>query len=230
MDPLVIAEQIAYYQARATEYEDWFFRRGRFDQGKVQNAQWFAEVSNLKRQLRKRGPIGDILELACGTGIWTRELVSLGQSITAIDASSNVLAINRSRLSHSSVKFVQKDLFSWEPDREFDMVFCSFWISHIVPESLPLFLDKVARATRPGGEVFMIDSRYDETVTLNDHPKTHPEKTLQTRELNDGSCFRIVKVFYEKEALLKLFSSAGLQTRVHYTSRYFFWVVATRMA
>ena len=29
----VIAEQVAYYRARAPEYDDWFFRRGEYDHG-----------------------------------------------------------------------------------------------------------------------------------------------------------------------------------------------------
>ncbi len=28
-----VKEQIAYYQARAGEYDEWFFRQGRYDRG-----------------------------------------------------------------------------------------------------------------------------------------------------------------------------------------------------
>ncbi|WP_229494018.1 methyltransferase domain-containing protein [Nostoc mirabile] len=40
----------------------------------------------------------DILELACGTGIWTQELLIIVKKITAIDASEEVIVINRSQL------------------------------------------------------------------------------------------------------------------------------------
>ena len=44
------------------------------------------------------GPAGEVLELACGTGLWTVELARHAASITAVDASPEVLEINRSRL------------------------------------------------------------------------------------------------------------------------------------
>lgn len=29
----ILEEQIEYYRARAAEYDDWWFRRGRYDRG-----------------------------------------------------------------------------------------------------------------------------------------------------------------------------------------------------
>ena len=40
-DPLL--EQLAYYRARAAEYDEWWLRQGRYDRGAALNAQWFAE-------------------------------------------------------------------------------------------------------------------------------------------------------------------------------------------
>ena len=36
---------MAYYQARASEYDEWFLRQGRYDRGSAQNAPWFTEVT-----------------------------------------------------------------------------------------------------------------------------------------------------------------------------------------
>jgi hypothetical protein len=41
----LLAEQACYYRERAGEYEDWWFRRGRYDRGADANARWFAEVA-----------------------------------------------------------------------------------------------------------------------------------------------------------------------------------------
>ena len=37
-----LREQIAYYRARADEYDEWFLRRGRYDHGDAENARWQA--------------------------------------------------------------------------------------------------------------------------------------------------------------------------------------------
>ena len=46
----LIQEQIAYYRARAAEYDDWFFRRGRYDRGRDFNEQWTGELAEPERQ------------------------------------------------------------------------------------------------------------------------------------------------------------------------------------
>ena len=39
-----------------------------------ENARWFAEVELLRQALNDWRPNGAVLELACGTGLWSREL------------------------------------------------------------------------------------------------------------------------------------------------------------
>lgn len=40
----VVREQIDYYKARAPEYDEWFYRQGRYDHGDEANQRWFAEA------------------------------------------------------------------------------------------------------------------------------------------------------------------------------------------
>src|SRR4051794_29444856 len=71
----LLDEQRAYYRARAAEYDQWWFREGRYDRGPELNTRWFSEVEALERALDEFQPGGDVLELAPGTGLWTRHLV-----------------------------------------------------------------------------------------------------------------------------------------------------------
>src|SRR5512147_1357501 len=91
--------QIEYYRARAGEYDDWFYRKGRYDRGPDNNAGWFRDVQEVERAVDAWVPHGRVLELAAGTGIWTERLAARAQHVTAVDASSEVLAINRGRLA-----------------------------------------------------------------------------------------------------------------------------------
>ena len=71
------------------------------------------------------------LELACGTGLFTRFIAPRVDSLTAVDALPEVIAINRARVASDRVRYVEADLFEWTPDRQFDCVFMSFWLSHV---------------------------------------------------------------------------------------------------
>lgn len=61
-----IDEQLDYYRARATEYDQRFLRQGRYDRGSQQRAEWFREVSNIENALRPIVERKSIAELACG--------------------------------------------------------------------------------------------------------------------------------------------------------------------
>lgn len=74
-----IQEQIAYYNARSQEYDEWFYRIGHYDRGLELNQRWFNEVDILKSALQDIGKVNSILELACGTEIWTQQLLKLCQ-------------------------------------------------------------------------------------------------------------------------------------------------------
>ena len=98
VDDALLTEQLDYYRARAGEYDRWWNREGRFDRGEEANARWFAEAAELEGVLERFDPRGDVLELACGTGLWTRHLVGYADTLTAVDGSEEVLAINRARV------------------------------------------------------------------------------------------------------------------------------------
>ena len=94
----MLAEQIAYYRARAGEYDDWWYRRGRYALPPDLERDWFADVAEAEAALREFAPTGRVLELACGTGLWTRQLAARATHVTAVDASPEVIALNKARL------------------------------------------------------------------------------------------------------------------------------------
>jgi hypothetical protein len=86
------AEQARYYRERAGEYDDWWFRRGRYDHGPETTARWFCDVAEAHAALEYFKPTGDVLEFASGTGLWTERLLSKVTSVTAIDGSAEMLS------------------------------------------------------------------------------------------------------------------------------------------
>ena len=57
---------VAYYEARAPEYDDWYLRRGRYARGPIHDAAWNAELDAAGRWLDALPIGGEIVELAAG--------------------------------------------------------------------------------------------------------------------------------------------------------------------
>ncbi len=223
-----LREMIAYYRARAAEYDEWFYRRGRFDRGAATNARWSTEAELVFAALDDLRPDGDVLELAPGTGIWTERLARTARTITAVDASPEMLAINRAKVGAAKVSYVLADLFTWRPDRQYDAVCFCFWISHVPDERLDTFLQLVRDALKPGGTVFFVDGRREPTSTAADHRLPEPDAQVMTRTLNDGRSFQVVKIFWEPQELEARCAAAGLDVVVRTTATYFIYGSGTR--
>ncbi|HLJ80493.1 MAG TPA: class I SAM-dependent methyltransferase [Ktedonobacterales bacterium] len=221
----LLQQQIAYYRARAGEYDEWFLRQGRYDRGAELNQRWFDEIAVAVRALEAFQPTGDVLELAAGTGIWTQHLVRTATRVTCVDSSPEVLALNRERLAGANVRYLQADLFAWQPDRQYDAAFFSFWLSHVPPERFAPFWEMVRAALTSSGRVFFVDALYDGTSTARDHQLEGAQATTLTRRLNDGREYRIVKVFHEPYDLQRRLSALGWDMTVTPTERYFYYGV-----
>jgi demethylmenaquinone methyltransferase/2-methoxy-6-polyprenyl-1,4-benzoquinol methylase len=225
----VLAQQLEYYRARAYEYDKWWLREGRFDRGAEANARWFAEATDLERALARFDPRGDVLELACGTGLWTRRLVDYATHVTAVDAAPEVLEINRSRVGDRLVDYVQSDLFSWTPPAAaYDVCVFTFWLSHVPQDLFADFWGRVSSSLRPGGRVFFIDSARSERSTASDHELPSAEEATMTRRLDDGREFQIIKRFYEPRWLEQELSRCGWESEVGTTGEFFIYGSAHR--
>jgi 2-polyprenyl-3-methyl-5-hydroxy-6-metoxy-1,4-benzoquinol methylase len=218
VDP-ILEEQKHYYRERASEYDEWFYRLGRYDRGPEWNHRWCEEVGTLQKAVAGLGGFECILELACGTGIWTKALTAMTGDLTAIDASPEVIEINRGKIGQSSITYLQCDIFEWQPERQYDLVFFAFWLSHVPPGQLAAFLKTVYSAVRPGGHVFIIDSRpYEQSA----------DQTYQTRKLKDGREFRIVKIYYDPSTLKATLEQHGFRADVRTTGEFFWYASCTK--
>lgn len=166
-----------------------------------------------------------MLELACGTGLWTRALATPAQRVTAVDAAPEMLALNRERLAaagHTNVDYVQADLFSWRPQpASYDVCFFAFWLSHVPESRFAAFWEMVRSALRRGGRVFFIDSDRAERSTAADHRLPAAGEQTMQRRLNDGREFQIVKRFFDPRVLHERLAELGFEVEVRGTGEFF---------
>jgi SAM-dependent methyltransferase len=221
----VLQEQLEYYRARAAEYDQWWLRQGRYDRGPALNGQWFTEAAEVRSALAMFRPGGRILELACGTGVWTEQLAPFASELTAVDASAEMLEINAARVQSPGIRYIQADLFRWQPaaDQRYETIFFGFWLSHLPAESFEDFWRLVGSCLAPGGRVFFVDSRRHETSTARDHLLPGPEAAVLTRRLNDGREFQVYKIFYDPEELTQRLRRLGWDLTISETAHYFLY-------
>jgi demethylmenaquinone methyltransferase/2-methoxy-6-polyprenyl-1,4-benzoquinol methylase len=204
---LLLAEQIAYYRAVAPEY------RVHPDAAR-----------ELAAALETFRPAGQVLELACGPGTWTELLLRHATSVTAVDAAPEMLARAKARVGEERVRFVQADLFSYVPDRRYDLVFFGFWLSHVPPDRFEPFWSLVADCLEPTGRVFFMDDNHRRPDELIEGESS---STIR-RHLRDGSSYRAVKVPHRPADLQERLRRLGWRITVTPISERFFWGAGAR--
>lgn len=195
----LLAEQMAYYREHATAYDR------PYEQSEALRA--------LLGALDELPIGGDVLELACGTGQWTPRLAARARSVTAVDASAEVLEIARSRAMSPAVRFVQADVFTWRPPRRYDTVFFAFWLSHVPPARLPGFWASVAAALAPGGRAVFVDD--GPLAAEGEELLADPAVPTAVRSLDNGDRYRVVKVFHDPHTLTRDLTALGWTPTIH---------------
>jgi demethylmenaquinone methyltransferase/2-methoxy-6-polyprenyl-1,4-benzoquinol methylase len=144
--------------------------------------------------------------------------VRTASTITAVDASPEMIEINKAKVSSDRISYVLADIFSWQPARVYDGVLFSFWISHVPLERLDDFLRSVRTMLRPGGKVFFVDGRRELTSTAINHQLPAQESQTSIRTLNNGKTFEIVKNFYVPNKLAAQCNRLGFDITVRETA------------
>lgn len=211
-------EQIAYYRARAQEYDE-----------SLREAEELHRPFALARQLLwQLGPCEHALELACGTGIWTEALLQISGHVTAIDAAPEMLALTRQKLGEARVSYHQADLFRWQPERSYDLVMFANWLSHVPPGELEAFMWNVSRAVRHGGSLAIIDQDAPTPEDRHIMKQGAEGTTYAERTLDNGDLFTIIKVFYDPIVLRETLTALHFEVTVSRLSEVFFFLHAHR--
>jgi SAM-dependent methyltransferase len=209
---LLLAEQLAYYRAVAPAY-------GETAIPEVGETTLQAAAGQLSAAIEAFGVAGDVLELACGPGTWTGSLLSGATTLTAVDGSTEMLEVVRTRIADPRVRFVRADIFDWTPDRLYDCVFFGFWLSHVPVERFEAFWATVAAALKPAGRVLFVDDGYRTEDELIEGPGS---STIR-RVLGDGTGYRVVKVPHTPDELEARLRRLGWDITVRSTSGPFYW-------
>jgi 2-polyprenyl-3-methyl-5-hydroxy-6-metoxy-1,4-benzoquinol methylase len=205
----VLASQADYYRRRAGEYDATAY-------GDVVAAR--ARIAGLVAQMR---PGGTVLEIACGTGLWTEALAGVAETVTAIDVAPEALAIARDRVSANNVTFEAADIFSWKTAARFDVIFFSAWLSHVPMGRFEEFWQMLRGRLTAGGRVLFVDEHAEDRDKETYLPGGDE---IVERRLRDGSRYRIVKNFVDPERLERQLRVLGWESRMWRDGSDWVWV------
>jgi len=174
----------AYYDRRATEYDDWYLGTGLFT--KRDRDGWYEALAALCASLEALPPAGT-LDVACGTGFLTRHLRG---TLTGLDQSARMLAIAQERIPRAT--FVLGDGIELAfPNDAYDRIVTGHFYGHLDERQRLTFLEN---ARRVAAELVVVDASREYAGVDEEWSK---------RQLGDGSCWEVYKRYFEPETLLR---------------------------
>lgn len=208
-----------YYARRAGEYEQIYLKPERR-----------AELARLRSIVARELAGHTVLEVACGTGYWTKALCRSAVRVVATDAVREVLEIARRKpLRAERVLFVQAD--AWHlpvvPGR-FDGVFAGFWWSHLERTRVGEFLATLRDGVGRGVRCLVVDNLFVEGSSTPIERRDEAGNTYQLRRLADGSVHEVLKNFPSHIELGEAAAAVGDDVSVERLDYYWALTFTTR--
>jgi SAM-dependent methyltransferase len=206
-----------YYEARAPHYDEAY--RG-------DPPPWVDElVGDMRARLSGRR----VLELACGTGVWTERLAPVAESVTAVDASPAMLAIAAARLSpYPAVRVRSGDAYRLEEiGGDFTGGLAMQWLSHVPQARMAEFLEGWHGRLGSGAEVFLGDNQLTAEWVDDLIRRPGESDTYEPRSLPDGREYVIVKNYFAEDQLRALVEPVAEDIRITLGTRW--WWLGYRL-
>lgn len=177
---------VQYYARRAGEYESVY-----------QKPERQPDLRLLKGALSRAFCGRDVLEIACGTGYWTRCVARSARSIVAVDLSEEMLERARQKdYGSCEGSLLESDAYGLKRVQGgYGAGFHAFWWSHVPLQRLQSFLRVFHSELRPDAKVLMADNRWVRGSSTTVSRADSEGNTYQIRRLADGSEHEVLKNF-----------------------------------
>ena len=218
-----------YYQARVPVYEQVYAYPERQ-----------ADLRWLEAYVPEQLAGCNVLEVAAGTGYWTRQIAREAAAVTATDVNVAALELLREADLPDSVQTQVVDAYRLESlaptsakaldeatGAAFDAAFAGLWFSHVEIAQRGAFLDSLHSVLRPGSTVIFVDNSAAQCQRLPISHRDAAGNTYQDRQTVDGQTHRILKNFPAEEALRNLVEHVAVEVRFKALDNY--WLFQYRL-
>jgi SAM-dependent methyltransferase len=209
-----INDIIRYYSDRAYDYDR---TAGYFDR----------EAEKIRALMKQRHQTfaqnKNILEIACGTGYWTRVIADTARSVLATDASRTMIAIAQENCKHlSNVTFQVCDAYSMNTlSAKFSAAYAHWWWSHMPKAKIRNFLFGLHSNLEPGSRVLFSDHLPEYLDQDIDYTVNNDGDRIEKRTLDNGKTYLVIKNFPTEEELHTYLE--GLAESINYEEYDGFW-------
>ncbi len=195
----------AYYAKRAATYENVYDKPERQ-----------ADLALLHDHVRDALCDHDVLEIACGTGYWTRDLAQTAASVLATDINPEMLDIAHAKgLPADKVKLALGDVFDLQVEEgKFSACFGGFWWSHVRRQDQAGFLVQLREKLGKDTLLVLLDNVYVEGSSTSIARTDLEGNTYQIRTLPNGERHEVLKNFPTDSALRKKMGASVKNIRI----------------
>lgn len=202
-----------YYALRAREYDALYEKNDRQDDLKLMSELVSSSFAGK-----------NVLEIACGTGWWTYVISERAEKMLSTDVNEEMLSVARRRnYGRKNVQFLISDAYRLDNVKgDFDSAFCGYWMSHVKKRNMRKFLVSLHSKIRKGSVVVLLDNLWVARANKPISRRDEEGNTYQTRKLNNGMEFEIVKNFLTGDDLMSI--TEGIGDRRQFFSFQYYWV------
>ena len=170
-----------------------------------------------------------VLELACGTGYWTRIIAEVADKVVATDINAEMIAMAQLRkMPADKVELRVADAWDLPADiGDFTAVFIGFWWSHVKREEQEKFLAQLKARVGKDMFVVLLDDAYVEGSSDTVARTDHEGNTYHIRTAPDGERYEIPKTYPSDSALRKKLATSVREIRI--VRLEYYWLLTCRL-
>ena len=207
---------VDYYRARAPEYEQIYYR---------DVPERRKEINDQCENVRVIAKDKTVLDLACGTGYWSKVASATAKEVVASDIAPEMISQAKTKKYSCPVEFLVSDLYHlpFKP-HSFDLIILGFWLSHEPKQNYSVLIDSIIAPLKPGGQIWMIDNNPPAEGPRSDYTSTDEDgNNLKLRRLQNGAEYVIFKNYFSKEELERVLS--GRFRIIDFVYKKYYWSV-----
>lgn len=170
-----------------------------------------------------------VLELACGTGYWTRQIAEVADKVVATDINPEMIAMARLRkMPADKVELRVADAYDLPDDLgQFTAVFVGFWWSHVKREEYVKFLAKLKAKVGKDVLIVLLDETYVEGSSATVARTDMEGNTYHISTAPDGERYEIPTTYPTDSALRKKLTPAVREIRI--VRMEYYWLLTCRL-
>ena len=209
-------EMLDYYERRCCEYESIYSKPER-QADLVELENWLLDEVRDQR----------VLELACGTGYWTRRMVKSARSLHATDGSQKLADMAKDLCTTGEVSAGVCDAYNIPVNPQINCIVAGFFYSHVPIRRQQPFLQNIRRSTVDNARLILFDNLYVEGSSTVISRTDTDGNSFQTRHLKSGEQEEVIKNFPTRDQLIRSLESVCNDIKV--VNLQYFWMISANL-